>query len=216
MKFSFSPSQKFLGFLLLLLVATGGGILIFRHLPRGAGGAGAPTVPPSATPIPAPRPTVANIKVHVSGEVKRPGILTLARGSRVIDAILLAGGTTSAADLARVRMAMKLKDGASVIVPAKKMKIKTVKKKTPRPPKKTAKKSKEGASPKVLREGEKIFINTASEENLRRLPGVGPELAAKIKEYRDSFGPFTSLEEVKSVPGLSGKKFEKIKRFIEI
>jgi|GEM_PF-2086103 len=211
MKFSFSPTQKLLGFLLLLLAATGGGLLIFRHLPRGAG---APIASPSATTLPVPRPTVANIKVHVSGEVKRPGILTLARGSRVIDAILLAGGTTPVADLARVRMAMKLKDGASVKVPAKK--IKTAKKSPPRPPKKVAGKSKAGASPKVLREGEKIFINTASEENLRRLPGVGPELAGKIKEYRDSFGPFTTLEEVKSVPGLSKKKFEKIKRFIEI
>jgi competence protein ComEA len=214
MKFSFSPSQKFLGSLLLLLVAFGGGLLIFRHLHRGAGGASGPTVSPIANPLPAPRPTVANITVYVSGEVKRPGILTLARGSRVIDALLLAGGTTSGADLARVRMAMKLRDGASVNVPARK--TKTIKKKMPRPPKKTVRKSTAGTAPKVLREGEKIFINTASEENIRRLPGVGPELAGKIREYRDSCGPFSSLEEVKSVPGLSEKKFEKIKRFMEI
>lgn len=214
MKLSFSPSQKFLGSLLLLLVAFGGGLLIFRHLPRGAGGAFGPAVSPIATPPPAPRPTIANIKVYVSGEVKRPGILTLARGSRVIDALLMAGGTTSGADLARVRMAMKLRDGATVKVPAKK--TKKVKKKIPHPPKKTARKSTAGAKPKILREGEKIFINTASEENIRRLPGVGPELAGKIREYRDSCGPFSSVSELKSVPGLSEKKFEKIKRFIEI
>ncbi len=202
---------KALFFILLLLAAIGGGLLVFRHIPREAGG---PAVLPTLSPTPSPKPVITTIKVYVSGGVRRPGIYTLSRGSRVIDALLLAGGTIPGADLGRVRMAMKLKDGATVNVPAGKAKAQPGKNPVPAVKKKS--KVRTGTHPRVMRQGEKIFINTASEENLMRLPGIGPALARKIREYRDSCGGFDSLEEVKSVPGLSPKKFDKIKGFIEL
>jgi len=59
-------------------------------------------------------------------------------------------------------------------------------------------------------------INTASPEQLAELPGIGPSLAGRIVEYRDSHGPFQSAEELMSVKGIGEKKFQKLKQHITL
>ncbi len=56
-----------------------------------------------------------------------------------------------------------------------------------------------------------INLNTASESELTKLHGIGPAMAKRIIEYRESFGGFSSIEEVKNVRGIGDKLFEKIK-----
>jgi len=61
-----------------------------------------------------------------------------------------------------------------------------------------------------------IRINTASLEDLDLLNGVGPSIAQRIIDYRTEMGGFKSIEEVKLVPGIGDKMFEKIKNDIQL
>ena len=63
------------------------------------------------------------IIVHVTGEVKKEGIVYLEKGARVIDAIEKAGGETKEADLSQINLAYELQDGQKIYVPNKEEKI---------------------------------------------------------------------------------------------
>ena len=69
---------------------------------------------------------------------------------------------------------------------------------------------------KALKEAKAVNINTASLEELMRLEGVGPVMADRIIEYRNTKGLFSSAEELKEVPGMGEKKFDAIKDYIEV
>ena len=62
----------------------------------------------------------------------------------------------------------------------------------------------------------KVNINTATQEELDTLPGIGPSIAAKIIDYREQNGKFNSIEEIKEVSGIGEAKYEKIKDSITI
>jgi len=61
---------------------------------------------------------------------------------------------------------------------------------------------------------EKIDINTASSEELQKLPGIGNVIAQRILEYRQNSGAFKSADELMHIKGMTAKKYEKIKKFI--
>ena len=64
--------------------------------------------------------------------------------------------------------------------------------------------------------GISISLNTASQEELEAIPHIGPSLARKIIHHRTLYGPFTTTEKIKSVPGVGEVRFEKIRPYIEI
>ena len=70
--------------------------------------------------------------------------------------------------------------------------------------------------PKVNNNEIKISINTSNIESLIMIPGIGESTAKKIIEYRDEYGFFNSLEEIKNVKGIGDKKYEKIKDHIRL
>ncbi|MFN3698839.1 MAG: helix-hairpin-helix domain-containing protein [Dictyoglomus sp.] len=138
------------------------------------------------------------IIVHIAGDVKRPGVYRLEEGARVIDAINLAGGPLSSADLDKLNLADFLKDGAKIYVPSKSEENKVnslIQNKNSLP----------------YQQDSKININTATKEQLESLPGIGPTLAQRIVDYRNENGLFTSLEDLLNVKGIGEKKLEKIK-----
>ncbi|MDY6861630.1 MAG: ComEA family DNA-binding protein [Thermodesulfobacteriota bacterium] len=63
---------------------------------------------------------------------------------------------------------------------------------------------------------EKININTGTQEDFEKIKGIGPGLAKKIIEYRESHGNFESIEDIINVKGIGKKKLEKIKDCITI
>ncbi len=60
----------------------------------------------------------------------------------------------------------------------------------------------------------KININTATKEELMKLPGIGEKTAESIIRHRQTYGKFERIEDIMNVKGIGQKKFEKIKRYL--
>ena len=61
-----------------------------------------------------------------------------------------------------------------------------------------------------------VNINTATAEQLQKLPGVGPARAAQIIRLRNNNGPFRSVEELRALPRLSEKQFQELKKYVVV
>lgn len=142
------------------------------------------------------------IVVHITGQVVNQGIVKLDEGSRVIDAIEMAGGATPEADLAKINLACLLEDGMKLYVPSVNDKDEE----------QNLTSSTNGNSKQVL----KVNINTATSEELQKLPGIGEAMASRIITYRKENGKFSKLEELKNVSGIGEAKFNNIKSYIFI
>lgn len=156
------------------------------------------TLQPRPTDEPA-TPTPATIEVYVSGAVKKPDVYSLPLNSIVKDAITAAGGATADADLDRINLAAHLADQMQVYVPRQG-------EAAPPPP--------NGSAPDSP--AEKININTASVEELDKLPGIGPVIAKAIIDYRTKNGPFKQIEDINAVKGIGDALFEKVKEQITV
>lgn len=139
--------------------------------------------------------------VYISGAVNHPGVIRISADARVLGAIEGAGGLLPVADIAKINMAQPLRDGMQIHVPAREQ-------------------DKNGAaaeqSPQTGPVTEKININTASAGELDKLPGVGPAIAEKIVQYRQTHGSFDKAEDLKKVPGIGESKYNKMKDQIRI
>lgn len=172
--------------------------------PKGGDGAGSEAS--TAAGAAASPSDSGRVTVHVVGQVKRPGIVTLAAGSRVADAVERSGGTTSGADLAGVNIARPLVDGEQVVVPKPG--------ETPPPPPAGA--APEGApagpaDPDAPADGSApVNLNTADLTTLETLPGVGPVLAQRILDWRTEHGEFTAVEELGEVSGIGEKIYAQL------
>lgn len=146
----------------------------------------------------------SEIIVYISGAVNKPGVFKLAHHGRVIDVVNLAGGLTLEADGEKTNMAQLLKDGMHIHV-ANKVTVSPGGGKVP-----VSTSTGTGVGSNV------ININTADKSALDTLPGVGPALAERIIEYRQSNGSFSEIEGLKKVSGFGASKFEKMKDKITI
>jgi competence protein ComEA len=62
----------------------------------------------------------------------------------------------------------------------------------------------------------KLDVNRATEQELEALPGIGPVLAERIVEYRQSRGAFRDVEQLRNVKGIGKKKFDRIRTLIGV
>lgn len=152
------------------------------------------------------------IKVYVSGEVENPGIYEIKPGSRADDAIEMAGGMTVKANVNKVNLAKKCKDGMQINVPAvstKKISTKTA----------HSFPNMQNTSVDVKKSEDNIpttvNINNADIDELVNLPGVGEATARKIVEYRQQHH-FNKIEDIMNVKGIGKAKFLKMKNFLEV
>lgn len=60
-----------------------------------------------------------------------------------------------------------------------------------------------------------IDVNSASQIELESLAGIGPAIAARIIEYREKYGKFDTIDDLKKVNGIGDKKLEKIRNYVE-
>ena len=162
------------------------------------------------------------VRVQVSGAVLEPGIYDVPASCRVEEAIAAAGGLTENADSERVNLVRKVRDGMQIRVPVQKT---TRTSRTQR--KKAQAKSSLGESALGKSGGAKagpgrnnsmmqsVHINSASAGELQQLPGIGPALAQRIVETRNS-GRFTSAEDLLRVPGIGKAKLAKLRDYVEV
>lgn len=151
------------------------------------------------------------ITIFVSGEVNKPGIVTLESGNRLADAVEKLDGPTKDAELNKVNMALKVEDEKHYIIPKIGEDIKSDEDIISNEDTNLSKMDKENEN-----KNNKININTATVQELDTLPGIGEATANKIVQYRQENKSFKSLEEVKNVNGIGDKKFDNIKDFISV
>lgn len=159
------------------------------------------------TPSPVITATPAPIQVHVAGAVRRPGVYELPPNSRLMQAVEAAGGFSEDADAEVINLADYLRDAQQVYVPHVG---------TPAPPSPTtAVQGNAGASGGSSRGG-LVNINTATQAELERLPGIGPTYAERIIAYRQANGPFRDTAQLKQVSGIGDSLYQRIQRQITV
>lgn len=152
-------------------------------------------------------PTPEPLRVHVAGAVVRPGVYDLDEDSRVEDAVDAAGGFVAEADKNALNLAAHLEDGERLDIPYVAGFI----------PEETS-----GfvviteGTPSSLAGEELVDINTASVEELDKLPGIGLTIAQRIIDYRTENGPFSSIEDILNVPGIGSATFDEIQNLITV
>jgi competence protein ComEA len=132
-----------------------------------------------------------SVIVYVNGAVRSPGLYMLAATLRVSDAIVAAGGLTEAADPNCLpNLAAHLKDAKQIAVPF----------------------SGHCAKGKKL----KLDINTATRAQLLLVPGMDSALADAIITYREDFGGFAALTELKSAMGLDASTYKQLAKSLTV
>ena len=139
--------------------------------------------------------------VQVSGEVYSPGVFEVSPGTRVMDVLELAGGANADSDLDRLNLVSFVRDGQRINVPRTANVLDRI---------------------DILAQNdgieniERININTADQDELTRLPGVGPQTASNITAFRRANGPFESIEGLMEVHGIGEGTFTRISMFITV
>jgi competence protein ComEA len=144
----------------------------------------------------------ARIYVHVAGAVRRPGLLRMADGSRVADALSRAGGPGPRADLGAVNLAARLADGQQILVPRRGGATEP-----------SGAGSPAGASAGAVAG---VHLSTATVEQLEGVDGIGPTLAQRIIDYRDEHGGFRSLAELAQVDGIGEKRLATLREALQL
>ncbi|MGC2654196.1 MAG: ComEA family DNA-binding protein [Mycobacterium sp.] len=173
----------------------------------------APAIAPSAKPdIP--------LVVSVVGLVHTPGLVTLAPGARIADALKAAGGVVDGADTIGLNIARPVGDGEQIVVGI-----------APRAGLPTALGSSVNSGSAATgtstapggaagqptgKPGEVVDLNTATTQQLDALPGVGPVTAAAIVKWREAHGKFTSVDQLADVDGIGPARLEKLRALVRV
>lgn len=136
------------------------------------------------------------IYVQVSGSVAEPGVYELAEGSRIFQAVELAGGVLETADAGRINQAEVVEDGQMIYIPAFG--------------------EEEPSQDGVQQEDGRINLNTATEAELMTLPGIGASRAGSILGFREANGGFSQVEDLMKVEGIKDGVFSKIKDSVKV
>jgi competence protein ComEA len=155
---------------------------------------------PSPEPVPAETLTTSGesrpaLVVHVSGWVATPGVVEVAEGSIVADAVAAAGGALDGAMLESLNLAAPVLDGDHIQIP--------------------------GPGDVIAATGGdqgdgRIALNRADAAALEELPGVGPVLAERIVAHREANGPYQEVEDLLEVSGIGEAKLASIRDLIVV
>ena len=154
---------------------------------------------------------VSEVYVYVCGAVMNPDVYVLPEGSRICDAIALAGGLREDADEMSVNQAQPVSDGQMIRIYTKEEVS-------------VGLKNGEGMSESqsadrdvsLSETDDRININTATSSQLMMLPGIGSAKADAIIDYRTKQGSFDRIEDLMKIPGIKAGIFEQIKERIKI
>lgn len=133
----------------------------------------------------------AQIAVDMRGAISTPGVVYLEPGARLVDAIDASGGLSGDADKSLINLASRVNDGQMITIPTQ---------------------SPAGSSD----QSGLININTASATELMSLPGIGEVTAGRIIAYRETNGPFQTIDDLTKVDGISTATVDAIRNLITV
>lgn len=143
--------------------------------------------------------------VFITGAVETPDAFVVEDGSRILDVLDLAGGATDDADLEKVNLAAYLHDADYIYIPQKGETYEIIVDNV------------DNYSYNSFEYNSNIVnINTASKEELETLHGIGACISENIIEYRENFGGFASIDELKNVDKIGERLYNKIKDNVTI
>lgn len=180
------------------------GLALVALLAAGLAGWALLRAQPRAVSVPLPPQAVASARpaspkllvVEVTGAVRRPGIVRLAPGSRVVDALAAAGGLRPGTPPGSVNLAALLSDGQQVVVGAPA--------------------AAPGAPPGSAPTGGPLDLNAATLAQLDALPGVGPVLAQRILDWRTAHGRFNKVDDLGEVGGIGPRKLADLRARVRV
>ncbi|GAB86456.1 putative DNA-binding protein [Gordonia rubripertincta NBRC 101908] len=188
------------------------------------GAAGLSSTAAVSTPPVAAQPstTPAQLVVSVVGLVNKPGLVRLAPGARVAEAIDHAGGPRKGADLLSLNLAQVLRDGDQVLVGyaggegqmSMRSAVVGAEGAVPAPGPSAGPGSPPPAPPAAA--GGRVNLNTATETELDALPGVGPVTAKAILDWRERNGRFTSVDQLAEVDGIGPARLAKLRDLVTV
>ncbi len=149
------------------------------------------TIDSNISSIDSPILETQKIKVYVSGEVKSSGVYELPSDARLIDALRIAGGLNKNGTIGENNLARVLQDGEQINFDNKNNPLKN-------------------SGIKNLKQLNCININDSDLKQLDALPGVGPVLAQRILDYRESNGRFSEVSQLSNVEGIGKSKLKTI------
>ncbi|MGO1637587.1 MAG: helix-hairpin-helix domain-containing protein [Ancrocorticia populi] len=156
---------------------------------------------PTSTPWPDTIETTpidgGDVTIYISGQVKNPGVYTLAGPARVNDVVEAGGGLTEDADASSINLAAPALDGEHIHVPE--------------PGEAPASGQADGGQSSDV-----VNINNAGAEQLQALPGIGPKLAEAIVQWRETHGAFSAVDDLLDVPGIGSGKLEQLREFATV
>ncbi len=130
----------------------------------------------------------SDIVVEIRGEVNKPGLFMVKSGARINDVIILANGLTPNADITNINLAEKVSDGMTILIPKYNKEV-------------------------ITNDEGKVSVNYGTYQELISVPNLGQATANKIIAYREKYGFFHSLEDIKKA-GIDNGRFEKIKEYL--
>jgi competence protein ComEA len=199
-------------FIVLLLIGLGGAVIVYLRRPAQDAVEILPLeLTPTVLPTLSPTPTPGIVRVYLTGAVVNSDVYILPQGSIIKDAIQAAGGFAPGADPERINQALELKDQQQIHIPR-------LNEENPPPPVQGGPGNDDNGDSSDSASGvdELININTATLEQLDTLPGIGPALAQRIIDYRESVGGFKSAEEIIQVSGIGEATFARIEGLIRV
>jgi len=168
------------------------------------------------------KPEGTMMVVHLCGAVNNPGVYELASDSRVIDAVIKAGGFSDEACEDALNLAMSISDGTKIYVPT----VEEIGESDTGVMSENLQYIQGGTAVNLVTSGDyngnsdtgggRININTASKDKLMTLTGIGSSRADAIIAYREEHGAFKSIEDIMNVSGIKSGSYEKIKDDITV
>ena len=138
--------------------------------------------------------------VYVCGAVVAPGVYELDDGSRIYEAVELAGGFMEDAAEDVLNLAESVTDGQMIRIPTEEEQEAA---------------GRQGAEADSAADG-KLDLNRADVAALMELPGIGQSKAEAIVGYREEHGYFSRKEDLMKVEGIKEGVFNKIKDRIKV
>ncbi len=159
---------------------------------------------------------IQTLWVHICGYVQTPGIYELPVKSRIYDCLMAAGGFAQGADETALNLADYLQDGSQIYVPALAQTEGENTRAVVTASGAATTLDASGSRGELSQETNRININTATQQQLVTLPGIGEKRAKDIIAYRESYGPFESIEDIQKISGIKTAVYAKIKDLITV